>query len=90
MRGYKEAGADGVIMAGCGGHAPALNDAFSTPYVREIVGAAQDDSFLVLYHNCGNTLPLLPSILGNGAAAYRWGNAVAMDECCAACPATSP
>ncbi|NLG37839.1 MAG: methyltransferase [Clostridiales bacterium] len=82
VNGYKDAGAHGVVMAepAAGILSPALNDAFSTPYVREIVGAAQDDTFLVLYHNCGNTLPLLPSILSNGAAAYHFGNAVAMDE----------
>ena len=41
----------------------------------------QDDSFLVIYHNCGGSaLPALPSILSTGAAAYHFGNAVDMED----------
>jgi uroporphyrinogen decarboxylase len=79
---FKEAGADGVLMAepAAGLLSPKLNDAFSTAYVREIISAVQDDRFIVVYHNCGNTLPLVPSLLTNGAKAYHFGNAVDMAE----------
>jgi len=27
---------------------------FSAPYVKKIVDALQDDTFILIYHNCGN------------------------------------
>lgn len=89
---YKKAGAHGVVMAepAAGVLSPDLNDAFSTPYVRRIVEAAQDDGFIVIYHNCGNALPLIDSILTNGAAAYHFGNAVSMSDMLARIPAGVP
>ena len=43
--------------------------------------AAQDENFLVLYHNCGNAVDkMVPQILSTGAAAYHFGNAVDMEE----------
>lgn len=79
---FKKAGADGIIMAepAAGLLSPELNDEFSTKYVREIINAVQDEGFMVIYHNCGNTMPLLDSILSNGAGAYHFGNSVKMSE----------
>ena len=34
---------------------PDLAQEFSADYVKQIVDAVQDDNFLVVYHNCGNT-----------------------------------
>ena len=82
-RAYKEAGADGVLLAEpvAGLLSPALVEEFSSPYVKRVVEAVQDDSFLVIYHNCGSSaLPALPSILSTGAAAYHFGNAVDMED----------
>ena len=82
-RAYKEAGADGVLLAEpvAGLLSPALVEEFSSPYVKRLVEAVQDDSFLVIYHNCGGSaLPALPSILSTGAAAYHFGNAVDMED----------
>ena len=43
--------------------------------------ALQDDRFLVIYHNCGNsTIQMIDSILDTGAAAYHFGNAIDMAE----------
>ncbi len=82
IRAYKAVGANGVVIAepAAGLLSPALNDEFSTPYVRRIVEAVQDDHFLVAYHNCGNTIPLIQSILSNGAGLYHFGNAIKLDE----------
>lgn len=80
---YKAAGANGILMAEplAGVLSPAMMDEFSSPYVKKIVDALQDDSFLLLYHNCGNnTVQSLDSILSTGAAAYHFGNAVSMKE----------
>ena len=56
---------------------PALEAEFSSPYVKRIVDAVQDDGFAVIYHNCGDNVALmLDSILSTGCAAYHFGNAV--------------
>ena len=80
---YKEAGADGIMMAEpvSGLLSPALEEEFSSPYVKRIVDAVQDDHFAVIYHNCGDNTPrMLDSILSTGAMAYHFGNAVDLRE----------
>lgn len=60
---------------------PSLAEEFSGPYVKKIVDAVQDDDFLVIYHNCGNsTIQTIDSILDTGAAAFHFGNAINMAE----------
>lgn len=80
IRGYKAVGAHGVVMAepAAGLLSPELNEEFSIPFVKQIVDAVQDENFLLIYHNCGNTLPLVDGILSTKAAAYHFGNAVDM------------
>lgn len=78
---YKEAGANGIVIAEpvAGLLSPDLAAEFSAPYVKKIVDAVQDDSFLVIYHNCGGAVVAqLPSILSIGASAYHFGNAIDM------------
>lgn len=80
---YREAGADGVVLAEplAGLLSPELAEEFSEKYVKEIVDTVQNDHFIVIYHNCGNSaLSMLPSILRTGAAAFHFGNAVDMEE----------
>lgn len=80
---FKQAGANGIVLAEpvTGLLSPALAEEFSAPYVKQIVDAVQDDSFILIYHNCGNnTIQMIDSILGTGAAAYHFGNAVDMAE----------
>ena len=80
---YKAVGANGVVMAEpvAGLLSPALEEEFSSPYVKKIVDAVQDDDFAVIYHNCGDNVPkMLDSILSTGAAAYHFGNAVDMEK----------
>lgn len=82
-RAYKEAGANGIMMAEpvAGLLSPALEEEFSSPYVKRIVDAVQDDHFAVIYHNCGDNTPrMLDSILSTGAMAYHFGNAVDLRE----------
>lgn len=76
---YKEAGANGIILAEpvTGLLSPSLAEEFSTPYIKKIVNAVQDDHFIIIYHNCGNhTIEMIGSILETGAAAYHFGNAI--------------
>lgn len=90
---YKAAGANGVVMAEpvSGLLSPALEEEFSSPYVKRIVDAVQDDSFILVYHNCGNNTPLMTdSFLSFGAAAYHFGNSVDMRSMVEKFPADIP
>ena len=83
IKAYKAVGAYGVVIAEplAGILNPQLIEEFSTPYVRKIADAVQDDEFIVIYHNCGNnTIILLDSILQTGASAFHFGNAIDMEE----------
>lgn len=84
IKGYKEnTEANGVVIAEplAGLLSPDLIKEFSSPYVKQIVDAVQDENFIVIYHNCGNNTPkLLDSIISIGASAYHFGNAVNMLE----------
>ena len=80
---YKAVGANGIVMAEpvTGLLSPDLEEEFSSPYIKKIADAVQDDSFIVIYHNCGNNVPvMLDSILSTGCAAYHFGNAVDMEK----------
>ena len=80
---YKAAGANGVVMAEplTGMLSPALAEEFSHPYVKRIVDAVQDDSFAVIYHNCGNNVVLMADeIFGLGAMGYHFGNAIRLAD----------
>ena len=80
---FKAVGANGVVMAEplAGMLSPMLAEEFSEPYVKKIVNAVQDESFIVIYHNCGDNVKLMTeSILRTGAAAYHFGNSVKMSE----------
>lgn len=87
-RALKRAGADGVLLAepAAGLLSPVVCETFSSCYVKRIVDAVQDDAFAVIYHNCGNTLPLIPSLVGIGARAYHFGDAVDISEVLARMP----
>lgn len=85
----KQAGANGVVIAEplTGLLSPAFAEEFSTPYLKAIVDAVQDEDFLVIYHNCGNTaLRIIDTILEVGAKAYHFGNAVDMEQVMKAVP----
>ena len=80
---YKAVGANGIVMAEpvAGLLSPDLEEEFSSPYIKKIVDGVQDDNFVVIYHNCGDNVPvMLNSILSTGAAAYHFGNAVDMEK----------
>lgn len=79
----KAAGANGVVMAepAAGLINPKFNRAFSLPYVEKIRAACEDDNFLFIYHNCGDTIPQLKDIPElTGIKAVHLGNAIDMEE----------
>lgn len=80
---YRDAGADGVIIAepAAGLLPPDMSLEFSAKYIREIVNALQDETFIIIYHNCGNAVGfMVPEILTTECAAFHFGNAVEMAD----------
>lgn len=86
---FKDAGANGVAMAepAAGLLSPALIDEFSSPYVKRIRDAVEDENFIVMYHNCGNVEPLLENVKKVNALAYSFGNAIDIEKALQALPA---
>lgn len=79
---FKEIGANGIIIAepAAGLLSPKHCQEFSSNYVKRIVDAVQDDNFMVILHNCGNTANLVESMLTTGSMGYHFGNAVDMSD----------
>lgn len=79
---FKDAGANGIVMAepAAGLLSPSLIAEFSTPYVQKIREAVEDDNFVVIYHNCGNVVPLMDNIKEMNAQGYSFGNAIDIEE----------
>jgi uroporphyrinogen decarboxylase len=77
---YKAAGTQGIFLAepAAGLISPAQCEEFSSRYVNRIVAAVQDEKFMVVLHNCGNTKKLVPAMLSTGAQGFHFGNAVNM------------
>ena len=49
--------------------------------MKKIVAATQEDDFLVVYHNCGNSvIPQIDSIITNGCRVFHFGNAIDMAD----------
>ncbi len=80
---FKAAGANGVALAEplAGMLSPSLSKEFSCAYVKKIIEAVQDENFIVIYHNCGNsTVYMIDNILEVNASAYHFGNAIKMSD----------
>ena len=79
---YKKAGANGIVMAepAAGLLSPDLVEQFSTTFVKRIAAEVKDDNFAFIYHNCGNTIPLLDSLLTINADAYHLGNMIDIEK----------
>lgn len=82
LKKLKASGVDGVIMAepAAGLLEESQCEEFSSQYIKKIVDEIQDNSFIIMLHNCGNTETLVKSMVGTGAAALHFGNAVNMNE----------
>lgn len=79
IQAYKDAGANGVVMAEplAGLLSPDMLEEFSSVYIKEIVDALQDDHFAIIYHNCGPSVTSsIDEILSTGCSAYHFGNAI--------------
>jgi uroporphyrinogen decarboxylase len=77
---FKDAGCNGIIIAepAAGLLAEKECDEFSSYYVKQIVDHVQDENFIVILHNCGNTVTLVNSMVSTGSVGFHFGNAVDM------------
>lgn len=53
---------------------------------RSLVRELQDDTFVVILHNCGNTGHCTQAMIESGAYALHFGNAINMMEVLKICP----
>ena len=84
----KQQGMNGVVIAepaagllsgeGC--------DEFSSQYIKQIVDAVQDDNYMVIVHNCGNTGQCTQAMLNTGAKGLHFGNKIDMEAVLHECP----
>ena len=74
----KDAGVAGIMVAepAAGLLSPEMCQELSAKYMEEIVKAVQDDSFMVILHNCGQVEKQVNTLLATGADALHVGNAV--------------
>jgi uroporphyrinogen decarboxylase len=74
-RAFKDAGADGLIMAEptAGLISPAAVMEFSSPYIKRIIDAVEDQHFQVILHNCGARIGHLAAKRESGASALHFG-----------------
>jgi uroporphyrinogen decarboxylase len=77
---FKKCGMDGILIAepAAGLLSADMCGEFSSDFVSEIVEYVQDDSFMVILHNCGYTGELVESMASTGAMGFHFGNAVDM------------
>ena len=78
----RETGANGVVMAEPAAGLMSNDDCkkFSSKYVKRIVERVQNENFIVVLHNCGNTGHCTEAMAITGAAAYHFGNKCRMVE----------
>lgn len=84
----KRIGCAGVILAEPAAGLLSNDDCmrFSSVYIKRIVDKVQDDSFMVVLHNCGNTGHCTEAMVWTEANAYHFGNAINMVAALEACP----
>ena len=59
---------------------------FSSQYIKQIVETVQDDNFMVVLHNCGNTGHCTVAMLETKACGYHFGNKIDMVKALNDCP----
>ena len=87
----KQTGVQGVVMAEPAAGLLSNDDCrtFSSQYVKRIVERVQDEHFIVILHNCGNTGQCTEAMVSTGAAAYHFGNKCRMEDVIREVPPTA-
>ncbi|MFH1195111.1 MAG: uroporphyrinogen decarboxylase family protein [bacterium] len=75
---FKSIGVNGIIMAepAAGLLSADMCDEFSSSFIKDIVAQVQDENFVFILHNCGNTGHVTQSMLSTGAKALHLGNKI--------------
>ncbi len=84
----KDTGTAGVIIAEPAAGLLQNDDcqAYSTEFVKKIVEAVQDEDFMVILHNCGNTGQCTDAMIKSGAKALHFGNKIDILQVLKECP----
>jgi uroporphyrinogen decarboxylase len=84
----KQTGCGGIIIAEPAAGLLSNDDCmqFSSVYVKQIIEAVQDEQFMIVLHNCGNTGQCTNAMLHTKAKAYHFGNAINMVQTLEQCP----
>lgn len=85
----KATGVNGVVMAEPAAGLLSNDDCmqYSSLFIKEIVEKVQDDNFIIVLHNCGNTGHCTQAMVATGAAAYHFGNKINMVDALREVPA---
>lgn len=88
LRAMKETGVNGVIIAEPAAGLVSNEDcsSFSSTYITRIVEELQDDRFMIVLHNCGNTGHCTAAMIETGAAGLHFGNKIDMVGVLQECP----
>lgn len=88
-RAFKAAGAHGLIIAEptAGLMSPSSTAEFSSPYVKQIREAVEDDTFTIILHNCGARIGHLQASLASGAKILHFGKPMDLPAALAQVPA---
>lgn len=84
----KETGVNGVIIAEPAAGLLSNEDCsqYSSKYIKHIVELVQDENFMVVLHNCGNTGNCTKAMLETDAIGYHFGNKMDMLQALSDCP----
>lgn len=79
-RAIKQTGVNGIIIAEPAAGLVSNEDCkqYSSLYVRQIVEAVQEDSFMMILHNCGNGGHCTDAMVAAGTAGLHFGNKIDM------------
>ena len=85
----KATGVNGIIMAEPAAGLLSNDDCrdFSSAYIKTIVDKVQDENFMVVLHNCGNTGHCTEAMVESGADAFHFGNKIDMVDALKVVPA---
>lgn len=88
IRAMKEAGVNGVIIAEPAAGLVSNEDCalYSSTYIARIVEELQDEHFMIVLHNCGNTGHCTGAMLATKAASLHFGNKIDMVSTLQECP----
>ncbi len=88
LRAMKETGVNGVIIAEPAAGLVSNEDcsSFSSTYITRIVEELQDDRFMIVLHNCGNTGHCTAAMIETKTAGLHFGNKIDMVGVLQECP----